>query len=94
MYCDFIDKLIILVAEDKFRLVQQLQGRGHIVAMTGDGVNDAPALKKSDVGVAVKGATDAARSASDILFLSSGLGVMINAIKLGIKHVLNFAFSC
>ncbi len=67
--------------EHKYRIVEALQSRGHIIGMTGDGVNDAPALKKADVGVAVSGATDAARSAADIVLLAPGLGVIINALR-------------
>jgi len=67
--------------EHKYNIVEVLQRKGHIVGMTGDGVNDAPALKKADVGIAVSGATDAARSAADIVFLNPGLKVIINAIK-------------
>ncbi|HEX6550748.1 MAG TPA: plasma-membrane proton-efflux P-type ATPase [Gammaproteobacteria bacterium] len=67
--------------EHKFRIVEVLQSRGHIVGMTGDGVNDAPALKKADCGIAVSGATDAARAAASIVLLTSGLSVIIDAIK-------------
>ena len=67
--------------EHKFRIVEVLQKRGHIVGMTGDGVNDAPALKEADAGIAVSGATDAARAAADIVLLSPGLSVIIEAIK-------------
>jgi H+-transporting ATPase len=67
--------------EHKFHIVDVLQKRGHIVGMTGDGVNDAPALKKSDCGIAVSGATDAARSAAAIVLLTPGLSVIIDAIK-------------
>ena len=67
--------------EHKFHIVEVLQQRGHIVGMTGDGVNDAPALKKADCGIAVSGATDAARAAADIVLLTPGLSVIIDAIK-------------
>jgi H+-transporting ATPase len=67
--------------EHKFRIVEVLQKRGHIVGMTGDGVNDAPALKKADCGVAVSGATDAARAAAAIVLMTPGLSVIIDAIK-------------
>ena len=67
--------------EHKYHIVEVLQKRGHIVGMTGDGVNDAPALKKADAGIAVSGATDAARAAADIVLLTPGLSVIIDAIK-------------
>ena len=67
--------------EHKFHIVEVLQKRGHIVGMTGDGVNDAPALKKADAGIAVSGATDAARAAADIVLTTPGLSVIIDAIK-------------
>jgi H+-transporting ATPase len=67
--------------EHKYRIVELLQGKGHIVGMTGDGVNDAPALKKANAGIAVEGATDAAKSAADLVLTKPGLSVIIDAIK-------------
>jgi H+-transporting ATPase len=67
--------------EHKYHIVEDLQKRGHIVGMTGDGVNDAPALKKADCGIAVSGATDAARAAASIVLMTPGLSVIIDAIK-------------
>jgi H+-transporting ATPase len=70
-----------VLPDDKYLIVDKLQKAGHIVAMTGDGVNDAPALKKADAGIAVSGATDAARAAADLILLAPGLSVIINAVK-------------
>jgi len=67
--------------EHKYRIVKELQARGHIVGMTGDGVNDAPALKQADVGIAVSGATDAARAAADLVLTAPGLAVITRAIE-------------
>jgi H+-transporting ATPase len=92
---DFVDKPIIdtnhiveeadgfaqVFPEHKYDIVKMLQDKGHIVGMTGDGVNDAPALKKADVGIAVSGSTDAAKSAADIVLIKSGLSVIIDSIK-------------
>ncbi len=68
--------------EHKYGIVKALQERGHIVAMTGDGVNDAPALKQADAGIAVSGATDAARSAAALILTAPGLSVIIHAIEV------------
>jgi len=67
--------------EHKYHIVELLQEKNHIVGMTGDGVNDAPALKKADAGIAVAGATDAAKSAAAIVLTLPGLSVIIDAIK-------------
>jgi len=66
--------------EDKYLIVKTLHKNGHIVGMTGDGVNDTAALKKADIGIAVAGATDAARSAADIVLTTPGLSVIVDAI--------------
>ncbi len=68
--------------EDKYFIVEELQKGGHIVGMTGDGVNDAPALRKADAGIAVSGATDAARAAADVVLLEPGLSVIVEGIKV------------
>jgi len=67
--------------EDKYFIVDKLQKAKHIVGMTGDGVNDAPALKKADCGIAVSGATDAARASADIVLMAPGLKVINEAVK-------------
>ena len=69
-----------IVSEHKYEIVKKLQEMKHIVGMTGDGVNDAPALKKADIGIAVADATDAARGASDIVLTEPGLSVIISAV--------------
>ena len=67
--------------EHKYQIVKLLQQRDHLVGMTGDGVNDAPALKQADVGIAVSGATDAARAAADLVLTAPGLSVIIQAVE-------------
>lgn len=68
--------------EHKYQVVEMLQERGHLTAMTGDGVNDAPSLKKADCGIAVEGATEAAQAAADIVFLAPGLSTIVDSIKV------------
>ncbi|KAK9366119.1 E1-E2 ATPase-domain-containing protein [Lipomyces kononenkoae] len=68
--------------EHKYQVVEMLQQRGHLTAMTGDGVNDAPSLKKADCGIAVEGASAAAQTAADIVFLEPGLSTIVEAIKV------------
>jgi H+-transporting ATPase len=69
-----------VMPEHKFQIVERIRQQKHVTGMTGDGVNDAPALKRADVGIAVAGATDAARAASDLVLTSEGLSVIIDAI--------------
>ncbi len=78
--CEEADGFAQVFPEHKFRIVRALQEAGHKVAMTGDGVNDAPALKQANVGIAVAGAMDAARAAADIALLAPGISVIKNAI--------------
>ncbi len=76
-----VDIFAEVVPEDKYRIVDTLQKGGHIVAMTGDGVNDAPALKKADCGFSVSNATDAARAAADVILTAPGLSVINDALR-------------
>lgn len=69
--------------EDKYRLVQTFQDIGHTVGMTGDGVNDAPALKQAEVGIAVSTATDVAKAAASMVLTDSGLKGVVEAVKTG-----------
>mmetsp|Transcript_17428 Transcript_17428/g.21179 ORF Transcript_17428/g.21179 Transcript_17428/m.21179 type:complete len:956 (-) Transcript_17428:1356-4223(-) len=84
--CERVDGFAEVYPEHKYRIVELLQHSkryspdGHTVGMTGDGVNDAPALKKANIGIAVEGSTDAARAAADIVLTEPGLSVIIDAI--------------
>jgi H+-transporting ATPase len=86
--------------EHKFLIVEILRQRGFVVGMTGDGVNDAPALKKADVGIAVEGSTDAARAAADIVLTAPGLSVIIEAITISrkifqrMKNYVTYRIAC
>ena len=71
-----------VLPQDKYTVVQCLKTMGHVVGMTGDGVNDAPALKVADVGIAVAGSSEAARSAADIVLLDEGLASILKAITV------------
>jgi H+-transporting ATPase len=67
--------------EHKYGIVKALQSKGHIVGMTGDGVNDAPAIKQADVGIAVSGATDVARTSAHLILTAPGLSVIVKAVE-------------
>ncbi len=77
--CDVFARVL---PEDKFRLVQKLQQAGHIAGMTGDGVNDAPALKQAEVGIAVSNATDVAKAAASLVLTQPGLGGVVEAVEM------------
>lgn len=77
---DKADGFARVFPEHKYAIVKTLQKQGHLVAMTGDGVNDAPALKQADCGTAVSGATEAARGAAALILTAPGLSVIDNAI--------------
>ena len=74
------DRFVGVFPEHKHEIVRILQAQGHVCGMTGDGVNDAPALKKADIGIAVSDATDAARAAADIVLTEPGLSVIVCAV--------------
>ncbi len=69
--------------EDKFIVVKSLQAAGHVVGMTGDGVNDAPALKQAEVGIAVSAATDVAKGAASVVLTTEGLGSIVSLVRIG-----------
>ena len=77
------DGLAEIFPEDKYLVIRSLQTDGHIVAMTGDGVNDAPALRQAEVGIAVSGATDVAKSAASVVLTTEGLAGIVDLVKNG-----------
>ncbi|KAI5474748.1 plasma-membrane proton-e [Pseudohyphozyma bogoriensis] len=81
-FVEHADGFAEVFPEHKYQVVEFLQQRGHLVAMTGDGVNDAPSLKKANCGIAVEGASDAARSAAAVVFLDEGLSSIITSMKV------------
>ncbi|OIQ86599.1 calcium-transporting ATPase 1 [mine drainage metagenome] len=80
---DLFDVYAGVLPADKLHLVEQAQRAGHVVGMTGDGVNDAPALKRAEVGTAVESATDVAKAAASIVLTTAGLGAIIAAVEAG-----------
>jgi H+-transporting ATPase len=82
LIADF-DGVAELFPEDKFAIVKNLQAAGHVVGMTGDGVNDAPALRQAEVGIAVSGATDVAKGAASVVLTTEGLGSVVDLVKSG-----------
>ena len=100
LYCYFIwssYSYVLFKCEHESEIVKKLQEKKHICGMTGDGVNDAPALKKADIGIAVADATDAARGASDIVLTEPGLSVIISAVLTSraiFQRMKNYTVSC
>jgi H+-transporting ATPase len=77
------DGLAEIFPEDKFLVVKSLQTQGHVVAMTGDGVNDAAALRQAEVGIAVSGATDVAKGAASVILTTEGLSGIVDLVAIG-----------
>lgn len=76
------DGIAEIYPEDKYRIVKLLQSRGHMVGMTGDGVNDAPALKQAEMGIAVSNATDVAKASASVVLTEPGISVIIDAVTI------------
>jgi H+-transporting ATPase len=72
--------------EDKYRIVKLLQSQGHMVGMTGDGVNDAPVLKQAEMGIAVSGSTDVAKASASVVLTEPGIAVIVDALKTS-RHI-------
>ena len=85
-----------IVPEEKYRLVQTLQSHGHVVGMCGDGVNDAPALRQAQIGIAVSSATDAAKAAAGMILTEPGLAGVVLAVRegrIGFQRLVTYAFN-
>lgn len=80
-----LDGIAEVFPEDKYQIVKHLQEKGHIVGMTGDGVNDAPALKQAELGIAVENATDAARASASVVLTRPGIDVILDCLILSRK---------
>jgi H+-transporting ATPase len=83
--CETYDGFAEIYPEDKYKIVRLLQSCGHTVGMTGDGVNDAPALKQAEMGIAVSNSTDVAKGAASVVLEEQGLGVIADAIHISRK---------
>jgi len=83
--CEEYDGFAEIYPEDKYKIVKMLQSCGHTVGMTGDGVNDAPALKQAEMGIAVSNSTDVAKGAASVVLEEQGLGVIADAIRISRK---------